>query len=117
MTIRSTRVVAPDGVRAAAVSFGGGTIHSVSEYDSLADRDFGDALILPGLIDAHIHINEPGRTGWEGFETAGRAAAAGGFTALLDMPLNCLPATTTPEALAIKRRAGRKGGVALCHLG
>jgi allantoinase len=111
MTIRSTRVVAPEGVRAAAVSFGGGTIHSVSEYDSLADRDFGDALILPGLIDAHVHINEPGRTEWEGFETAGRAAAAGGFTSLLDMPLNCLPATTTPEALAMKRRAAEKCAV------
>jgi allantoinase len=111
MTIRSTRVVAPEGVRPAAILHSGGTIHSVSGYDSAADHDFGDALILPGLVDTHVHINEPGRTEWEGFETAGRAAAAGGFTALIDMPLNSLPATTTPEALAMKCRAAVKSVV------
>ena len=63
------------------------------------------ASILPGLVDTHVHVNEPGRTEWEGFETATRAAAAGGVTTILDMPLNSIPATTTPEALADKRAA------------
>src|SRR5260370_4010484 len=61
--------------------------------------------MLPGLVDSHVHINEPGRTEWEGFRTATRAAAAGGYTFLVDMPLNCLPATTTVAALEAKRKA------------
>jgi allantoinase len=70
-------------------------------------HDFGDAVILPGLVDSHVHINEPGRADWEGFATATRAAAAGGYTLLADMPLNCLPATTTVAALEAKREAAR----------
>ena len=62
---------------------------------------------MPGLVDSHVHINAPGRTEWEGFETATRAAAAGGYTLLVDMPLNCLPATTTVKALEGKREAAR----------
>src|SRR6202171_5692845 len=72
--------------------------------------DFGDAAILPGLVDSHIHINEPGRTEWEGFRTATRAAASGGYTMLVDMPLNCVPATTSPEALEAKRKAAQGQG-------
>src|SRR5437899_4307203 len=68
-------------------------------------HDFGEAAILPGLVDSHVHINDPGRADWEGFETATRAAAAGGYTLLVDMPLNCLPATTTLGALQAKRQA------------
>lgn len=68
-------------------------------------HDFGDLAILPGLVDSHVHINDPGRADWEGFETATRAAAAGGYTTLVDMPLNCLPATTTVAALEAKRKA------------
>ena len=66
--------------------------------------------ILPGLVDTHVHINEPGRTEWEGFATATRAAATGGYTLLVDMPLNCLPETTTVAALEVKRAAASSGG-------
>ena len=70
-------------------------------------QDFGDAAILPGLVDSHVHINDPGRAEWEGFTTATRAAAAGGYTMLVDMPLNCLPATTNVAALEAKRKAAQ----------
>ena len=70
-------------------------------------EDVLDRAVLPGLVDAHVHINEPGRTEWEGFETATRAAAAGGITSLFDMPLNSSPVTTTPEALKLKLDASR----------
>ncbi len=71
-------------------------------------HDFGKSAILPGLVDSHVHIDEPGRTEWEGFETATQAAAAGGYTTLVDMPLNCLPATNAVAALAAKRKAAQK---------
>ena len=66
---------------------------------------------MPGIVDTHVHVNEPGRTGWEGFETASRAAAAGGITALVDMPLNSLPPTTTLRALDVKQHAARHATV------
>ena len=69
--------------------------------------DAGDLVVMPGLVDTHVHVNEPGRTDWEGFETATRAAAAGGVTTLLDMPLNSIPATTSVAALHEKARAAR----------
>ncbi len=105
----SRRVVTPDGIKAAAVLVEDGRILDVVPPDQLpaqiSVKDFGEAAILPGLVDSHVHINEPGRTEWEGFRTATRAAAAGGYTLLVDMPLNCLPATTTVAALEAKRRA------------
>ena len=64
-----------------------------------------DAVLLPGLVDSHVHVNEPGRTEWEGFRSATLAAAAGGVTTIVDMPLNSLPPTTTAEALSVKRAA------------
>ncbi|MEW5918398.1 MAG: amidohydrolase family protein, partial [Gemmatimonadota bacterium] len=67
--------------------------------------DVGDAVLLPGLVDTHVHVNEPGRTDGEGFAAATRGAAAGGVTTLLDMPLNSVPATTTADALSAKRNA------------
>jgi allantoinase len=70
-------------------------------------RDFGDRVLLPGLVDSHIHINEPGRTEWEGFATATRAAASGGVTTLVDMPLNCVPETIDVDAFEAKRAAAR----------
>jgi len=105
----STRLVTPEGERDGALLVEDGRIVDVcgrSEIPADATvRDFGSAVILPGLVDTHVHINEPGRTEWEGFATGTRAAAAGGYTTLVDMPLNCLPETTTVAALEIKRAA------------
>jgi allantoinase len=110
----SRRVVTPDGIRPGAVLVHDGRISAVVSADEVpADanikvHDFGELAILPGLVDSHVHINDPGRTEWEGFETATRAAAAGGYTTLVDMPLNCLPPTATVSALAAKRKAAEK---------
>src|SRR6266436_5299702 len=105
----SRRVVTPHGIGAAAVLVQDGRILDVVPQDQVPSEtsvtDFGGAAILPGLVDSHVHINEPGRTEWEGFRTATRAAAAGGYTLLVDMPLNCLPPTTTVAALEAKRNA------------
>jgi allantoinase len=105
----STRVVLPEGTEPATVLVADGVIASVfrgrTVPEGYAVRDFGDLCLLPGLVDTHVHINEPGRTEWEGFATATRAAAAGGITTLVDMPLNCLPETTTVAALELKRAA------------
>jgi allantoinase len=107
----SRRVVTPDGIRPAAIVVEGETIREIVPIEQVprdcAVHNFGDAAILPGLVDSHVHINEPGRTEWEGFATATRAAAAGGYTFLVDMPLNCLPATTTVAALRAKRDSAR----------
>ncbi len=105
----SGRVVTPQGIKPAAVVVNNGRIVSIMEpKDAPLDavvRDFDDLVLMPGLVDTHVHINEPGRTEWEGFATATRAAAAGGITTLVDMPLNCLPETTTVAALTAKREA------------
>jgi len=107
----SQRVVTPAGIRPAAVIVEGEKITGLRDPGDIPPNfstiDCGNHVLLPGLVDAHTHINEPGRTGWEGFETATRAAAAGGFTTLVDMPLNCLPATTTVAALEAKRAAAK----------
>jgi allantoinase len=111
LAIRSKRVVTPEGVRPATVHIVDGAIEAVTGYeDALPGKhlfDAGKSVVMPGLVDTHVHINEPGRAGWEGFTTATRAAAAGGVTTLIDMPLNSIPATTTVAALEAKRAAGR----------
>jgi allantoinase len=107
--IRAKSVVTPEGAREAAVLICGERIAAVVAVDQIPAgcpiEDVGDRVLLPGLVDAHVHINEPGRTEWEGFETATRAAAAGGITTLVDMPLNSSPVTTTPHALTRKLAA------------
>jgi allantoinase len=105
----STRVVTPHGVVSAAVLVADGRIDAVQTTGAVppgyAVHDCGEDFIMPGLVDTHVHINQPGRTAWEGFYTATRAAAAGGYTTLVDMPLNCLPETATVAALEAKRSA------------
>ena len=123
LVVRGQRVFTPVGERAAAIHVDRtwGSIVAVTELDA-APRDVetidaGDRCILPGLVDTHVHINEPGRTEWEGFETATRAAAAGGVTTLVDMPLNSVPPTTTLEGLRAKVKALEEKArvdVALC---
>jgi allantoinase len=109
--IRGKRVVTPEGVKAATVHIRNGKIAAVRGYDDIPAGanvyDARESVVMPGLVDTHVHINEPGRTDWEGFETATRAAAAGGVTTLIDMPLNSIPATTTVAALEAKRIAAR----------
>ncbi len=107
----SERIITPEGESAAAILVEQGRIRAVCRPAEIPAhyriRNFGRFAILPGLVDSHVHINEPGRTEWEGFWTGTRAAAAGGYTTLVDMPLNCLPETTTNNALEAKRAAAR----------
>src|SRR5688572_30047570 len=99
--IRSTRVCTAAGVGPAVVVIEGERIAEVRS-DAPPDaqlHDVGSLVVMPGLVDCHVHINEPGRAEWEGFATASAAAASGGVTSLVDMPLNCIPVTTTRDAL------------------
>ena len=106
--IRSSRVVLPDGsVDPAGVEVRDGRIAAVTPGRPAADIDLGDLVLMPGLVDSHVHVNEPGRTEWEGFATATKAAAAGGITTIVDMPLNSLPPVTTVAALEEKQRVAR----------
>ena len=110
LLVRGRRVVTPEGVRPAAIHVRAGRIERVAPLDEPLPAgargiDAGDSVVMPGVVDTHVHVNEPGRTEWEGFATATRAAAAGGVTTLVDMPLNSIPATTTREALYEKLAA------------
>src|SRR4030095_15129825 len=101
--IRGRNVVLPDAIAPASIHIADGRIINVGPYDGpTGNRDVIDvaspAVVMPGLVDTHVHVNEPGRTEGEGFYTATRAAAAGGTTTLIDMPLNSIPATTTVAA-------------------
>ncbi|GAB3013622.1 allantoinase AllB [Streptomyces pseudoechinosporeus] len=112
LVLRSRRVITPEGTRAASVAVTAGKITGVLPYDAEVPpgarlEDFGDDVLLPGLVDTHVHVNDPGRTEWEGFWTATRAAAAGGITTLIDMPLNSLPPTTTVDHLRTKKDVAR----------
>jgi allantoinase len=116
LVVRSERVVLPGRIRPAAVHVRDGRIVSVADHGSVpADvplLDAGENVVLPGLVDSHVHINDPGRAEWEGFDHATLAAAAGGVTTIVDMPLNSIPATTSREALSAKRAAAENR----CHV-
>ncbi|MGI8498009.1 MAG: allantoinase AllB [Gemmatimonadaceae bacterium] len=106
--IRSRRVIVRGEVAPATILMSAGRISEIAPYDLSPAVDLVDAgsdIVMAGLVDTHVHVDEPGRTDWEGFRSATRAAAAGGVTTLLDMPLNSTPATTTVPALAAKERA------------
>ncbi|MEH6582961.1 MAG: allantoinase AllB [Halioglobus sp.] len=103
--LRSERTIIDGQERAATVVIDNGKITDVLPYEAQPPcpiEDLGDKILMPGLVDSHVHINEPGRTEWEGFNTATQAAAAGGITTVVDMPLNCTPVTTTADALQQK---------------
>lgn len=112
VVIRARRAVVDGQERGVTVSLSGGRVVAIDPYDAqvegarvveLAD----DEVLLPGLVDAHVHVNEPGRTDWEGFASATRAAAAGGVTTIIDMPLNSIPPTVTVAALEEKQSVAR----------
>jgi allantoinase len=111
LALRSNRVVTPEGVRPAAIEVRDGAIVALHAHDAVPEglpvHEAHDAVIMPGLVDTHVHVNEPGRTAWEGFTSATRAAAAGGVTTLVDMPLNSIPATVNRSALGSKRAAAQ----------
>lgn len=110
LLLRGQRIFLEGSFRPAAIAVRDGKIAAVEEHDSarpaMSDEDFGELTVLPGLLDTHVHINDPGRD-WEGFASATRAAAAGGVTTLIDMPLNSSPVTTTVAALERKLEAMR----------
>ncbi|MGH9382907.1 MAG: allantoinase AllB [Vicinamibacterales bacterium] len=109
LLVRSKRLVLPDGIRAGVIHIRDGRVVAIGAYDDCVagvdELDAGELVVLPGLVDTHVHINDPGRSDWEGFDSATRAAAAGGITTLVDMPLNSIPPTTTAAGLEAKRRA------------
>jgi len=112
LVIRGPRVVLPGSIAPASIHIVGHTIVTVGSYESVPDdceliEADAASLVMAGLVDTHVHINEPGRTEWEGFATATRAAAAGGVTTLVDMPLNSIPPTTTAAGLREKLAAAR----------
>jgi len=111
LVIRGRRVATGNGVREASLHIANDRIARVADWADVPTGvpldDAGDAMVMPGIIDTHVHVNEPGRTEWEGFASATRAAAAGGVTTILDMPLNSIPATTSVEAFNAKIAAAR----------
>ncbi|GAA0173270.1 hydrolase [Lithospermum erythrorhizon] len=112
--IASNRIVTPQGVVSGAVEIKGGNIESIVEGDwrgktrSRHVVDYGDAVLMPGLIDVHTHLDDPGQTEWEDFPSGTRAAAAGGLTTLIDMPLNSQPSTVTKENFELKLSAAKE---------
>jgi len=106
--LKSKNVIIAGEMIPASIEVKGELIYAIHPFEYIADcqvHDFDELVIMPGLVDSHVHINEPGRTEWEGFNTATQAAAAGGITALVDMPLNCIPVTTTKAAFDEKLAA------------
>ncbi|MGE4108762.1 MAG: allantoinase AllB [Bacteriovoracia bacterium] len=110
LILKSSRVVTPSGVQSTAIAVRAGRVEQLLDagatqaatQNGVPLEDMGDRVIMPGLVDTHVHVNEPGRTDWEGFASATQAAAAGGITTLVDMPLNCIPVTTSLRAFETK---------------
>ncbi|UQE76427.1 allantoinase AllB [Gordonia sp. PP30] len=112
LVVRGRRILTTAGIVDREIGIRDGRVVAIEPLGSgLAGDEVitlnDDQVMIPGLVDTHVHVNEPGRTEWEGFESATRAAAAGGVTTLIDMPLNSIPPTTTVEALEIKRASAR----------
>ncbi len=108
LAFQARRISTPAGERAGFVGIRAGRIAEISATPLPATAQItlsDNEILLPGLVDTHVHVNDPGRAEWEGFATATRAAAAGGVTTLIDMPLNSIPPTTSTAALATKRSA------------
>src|SRR5712691_3287414 len=110
LVIRGHRVVTENAMGPASVHLSQGRIVGIAAFEEVPSSgeivEAGeDSIVMPGLVDTHVHVNEPGRARWEGFETATKAAAAGGNTTIVDMPLNSIPATTTADALQAKLAA------------
>ena len=106
--LQSTQVVIDGNLQPAQIVIEDGKISQINKYKTTQDfpvEDVGNLVIMPGLVDTHVHINEPGRTEWEGFNTGTQSAAAGGITCVVDMPLNCTPVTTNVDALQQKMAA------------
>ncbi len=101
-SIYSTRCWLNGKLEPATISFQDGIITEIRSFQAADAVTAGDNVLMPGVIDAHVHINEPGRTQWEGFETATSAAAKGGITTVMDMPLNAIPVTTNVTSLIEK---------------
>ena len=119
-SIRSERVLTPDGLKPATLHLEDGCISRIDESEDVAGvLDLGDTLLMAAIIDSHVHINEPGRTEWEGFETATRAAVKGGVSVVADMPLNSMPVTTSRRALDEKsmRHVESSGRIVPCGVG
>ncbi|HET9706924.1 MAG TPA: allantoinase AllB [Gemmatimonadales bacterium] len=119
LVVASDRIITPDGERPGAVVVSNGTITGIVPREAAPAAhnafDAGTAALLPGIVDTHVHLNEPGRTDWEGFATGTRAAAAGGVTTIVDMPLNSVPVTT--NVVALRQKAAAAHGVALVDYG
>src|SRR6267154_1975690 len=112
LVIRGRRVVLSNSLVPASIHVRAGRIAAITAFEETPPDceivEAGeDSVVMPGLVDSHVHVNEPGRTEWEGFATATRAAAAGGVTTIVDMPLNCIPATTTLDGLNAKLAVAR----------
>jgi allantoinase len=112
LVIRGKQVVLPNGIAASAIHISDDKITTIADYDDVpANCELVEAdessVVMAGLVDSHVHVNEPGRTDWEGFETATRAAAAGGITTIIDMPLNSIPPTTTLAGFEAKLAAAK----------
>jgi allantoinase len=109
LIVRGRRVVTSEGERSASIHVRGGLISRISSFGDAPSgapvHDAHNSIVMPGIVDTHVHINEPGRTEWEGFSTATRAAAASGVTTLIEMPLNSIPATTTAAGFREKLAA------------